>query len=120
MRIHTTKKLGKARKELRNNATPQEIILWNHMKDSKLGYKFQRQHSLYNFIVDFYCAKKKLVIEIDGNQHSDERAKAYDKERTDYFKSINLKVLRFWNSEVDTNLEGVLQMVRKSLGNTPS
>ena len=67
--IHNNKTLADRRKELRNNATPQEAILWQHLKDSNFGCKFRRQHSIGPYIVDFYCPSKKLIIELDGSQH---------------------------------------------------
>jgi very-short-patch-repair endonuclease len=110
-RIHTIKYLHDARKDLRNNITPQELILWYKLKNSHLGYKFRRQHSIGRFIADFYCPIKKLVIELDGSQHLDNEE--YDKERTEYFESLNIKVLRFWNNDVDKNLNGVLMKIEK-------
>ncbi len=86
------------RKELRRNATPQEITLWKYLRRSNLGFKFQRQYSIGPYIADFYCSKKRLVIELDGSQHLD--AKEYDKERSDYLRNCEIRVLRFWNSEV--------------------
>lgn len=103
------------RKKLRNNATPQEIMLWVHLKSRNLGYKFQRRHSLENYIVDFYCREKKLIIEIDGIQHDDQSDKIYDEKRTKYFESLGYDVLRFWNNEINTNIGGVLQKIKDFL-----
>ncbi len=111
--IHTSKILEERRRELRNNLTIQEIILWKHLKSRGLGYKFQRQHSIGPYITDFYCAEKKLIIEIDGSQH--DNAKEYDKERTDFLEELGNTVLRFWNSEINTNLDGVLQKIKQAL-----
>jgi very-short-patch-repair endonuclease len=115
MEIHSKLILKERRKELRNKMTPQEIILWKHLKNSQLGYKFQRQHSLGNFIADFYCPRRKLIVEADGSQHTDEGARAYDKERTQYLESLGVRVLRFWNNEINTNLSAVLDKIRQSL-----
>ncbi len=112
-RIHTIKYLHNARKDLRNNITPQELLLWYRLKNKALGYKFRRQHSIGNFIADFYCYEKKLVIELDGSQHLDNVE--YDKERTEYFESLNIKVLRFWNNDIDNNLNGVLMKIEEEL-----
>lgn len=101
------------RKYLRNNATPQETKLWNELRNKKLGNKFRRQHGIVNYIVDFYCPKKKLAIEIDGNEHL--QNKEYDKERTESFKILGVKVIRFWNSEVDKNINEVLSKIRNEL-----
>lgn len=106
------------RKSLRSSATPQEIILWSRLKNGQLGYKFRRQHSVGQYIVDFYCSQKKLVIEIDGSQHDDDNNKEYDFRRTKFFNSIGCDVLRFWNNEVNTNLNGVLIKMQEVLGST--
>jgi len=97
------------RQELRRNATPQEIILWSRLKNNQLGYKFRRQHSFGKYIADFYCPKLRLVIEIDGSQHLEQEK--YDTGRTNFFESYGLQVLRFWNSEINTNLEGVMAAI---------
>ncbi len=101
------------RRDLRANQTPEEQKLWKELRYQKLGYKFQRQHSIGRFIVDFYCAQKKLIIELDGGQHKD--SKEYDKERTDYFNELGLSVLRFWNSSVTKDMKGVLQNISDAL-----
>ncbi|MFA6524225.1 MAG: endonuclease domain-containing protein [Candidatus Paceibacterota bacterium] len=106
--IHNIKKLFYRRKELRNNSTPQEILLWLKLKNSQLGFKFRRQHSIGGYIADFYCPSKKLVIEIDGSQHFKEEAKKYDDIRSNYFEGLDIKVLRFTNGEINTNMSGVL------------
>jgi very-short-patch-repair endonuclease len=111
--IHNTKYLKVARKDLRNNLTPQETILWKRLKNSNSGYKFRRQHSIKNFITDFYCPAKKLVIEIDGGQHIDN--KEYDYERTKVFEDLGIKVLRFWNNEINNNIKGVLEKIKSEL-----
>jgi very-short-patch-repair endonuclease len=98
---------------LRNKLTPQEVILWNRLKDNHTGYKFRRQHSIKNFIADFYCPEKKLVIEIDGNQHLDNRE--YDMERTNHFESLGIRVIRFWNNEINTNINGVIMKIKEEL-----
>ncbi|MES2224322.1 MAG: endonuclease domain-containing protein [Patescibacteria group bacterium] len=94
-RTHSNTSTKENRKELRNNATIQERILWSKLKGKNLGYKFQRQHSIGKYIADFYCAEKRLIIEIDGIQHNDIEDKKYDTERTRYFESLGYSVLRF-------------------------
>ena len=111
--VHNLKHLKEPRKELRNGLTPEEAILWNRLKDSGLGYKFRRQHSTRRFILDFYCPKKFLAIELDGSQHLD--TKEYDEERTRYLNSLNIRVIRFWNSEVNTDIEVVLSKIKEEL-----
>lgn len=78
-----------------------------------MGYKFRRQHHIGPYIADFYCHEKKLVIELDGSQHMD--AKEYDGKRDEYFRAFRYKIVRFWNNEVNTNLEGVLMKLVSEL-----
>lgn len=112
---HSDKKLESKRRSLRKGATPQEIILWSKLRHKNLGVKFQRQHGIGSYIVDFYCPKKKLIIEIDGIQHDNINDKNYDSERTKYFESLGFKVLRFWNNEINTNMEGVLIKIESEI-----
>lgn len=113
--IHSNRDLKTRRRELRRNATPQEVILWRYLRRSNLGFKFERQHGIGGYIVDFYCYQRKVAVEIDGAQHSDENAKKYDQLRTKYLKDLGFRVLRFWNSEIDRNLEGVLLKIKREL-----
>jgi very-short-patch-repair endonuclease len=103
---------------LRNEATEQEVVLWKHLKNSGLGHKFRRQHSVGNFVLDFYCPEKLLAIELDGNQHLDAVEK--DQERTNYLNSLNITVIRFWNKEINQSLEVVLELIKKELNKNPS
>ena len=85
-------------RELRKNATPQENKLWYEFL-RKYPYSFTRQKTIDNYIVDFLCHSKKLVIEIDGNQHYTNDGLEYDRIRTDLFESMELYVIRFTNAE---------------------
>lgn len=98
------------RRELRKSLTPQELKLWYYLRNKKLGVKFRRQHGIGPYVVDFYCKENNLVIELDGAQHKDE--KEYDKERDNYMETLGIKVLRFWNGEIDKNIEKVLQKIK--------
>ena len=110
------KKLNIIAKTLRKNQTPQEQKLWNILRNRQvLGYKFKRQYPIGNYIVDFVCREEKLVIEIDGGQHNIDKNVLYDQERTLYLQNIGFKVLRFWNDEVDNNIEGVYQKIIENL-----
>lgn len=93
--------------------TPQENILWFYLRRGGMGCKFQRQHSIGPYITDFYCPAKKLVIELDGKQHEENRE--YDLERTRFLEMSGYKVLRFWNHEANTNIAGVLTRIRECL-----
>ncbi|NQU99708.1 MAG: endonuclease domain-containing protein, partial [Parcubacteria group bacterium] len=77
------------------------------------GYKFRRQHSIGKYIVDFYCPKKRLIIELDGSQHIDN--KQHDKERDNYLSNFNYSVLRFYNSDINNNIEGVVLKIKDFL-----
>jgi very-short-patch-repair endonuclease len=93
-------------KNLRKNATPQENHLWYDFL-SNYPIRFQRQKAIDNFIADFYCHKAKLIIEIDGLQHSTEEGKKNDEFRTEILESYNLKVVRISNRQINTNFRGV-------------
>jgi very-short-patch-repair endonuclease len=105
------------RKELRKNQTPQEIILWSKLRNNQTNQKWKRQVSIGPYIADFYCSKKLLVIEIDGSQHLEN--KEYDKDREQYFLNLGIRTIRFWNNEINTNIDGVLKMIMKKLETQP-
>ncbi|MCC2631153.1 MAG: uncharacterized protein K0S38_962 [Candidatus Paceibacter sp.] len=111
--IHTRKDFTERRKELRRNSTPEELILWQQVRNKKLGFRFERQHSIGPYIVDFYCPKKKLIIELDGSQHLEN--KEYDETRTDYLETQGYKVLRFWNNEVNQNIIEVVEIIKNHI-----
>ena len=113
--VYNILKLKNRRAELRNKQTPQEVLLWSRLRREQLGLKFRRQHSIGGYIADFYCPKKKLIIEIDGSQHFKKDTEEYDKVRSDYFKGINIKVFRFTNAEINTNMNGVLLKIQSNL-----
>ena len=86
--LHNRKYLKDNRKALRNNLTSAEATLWNHLKQKQLqGRKFRRQHSILNYIVDFYCPKEKLIIELDGANHLNFAQSLKDKERDNELKT---------------------------------
>lgn len=111
--INNIKKFYYRRKGLRNNSTPQEILLWLQLKNSQLGLKFRRQHSIGGYIADFYCPSKKLVIEIDGSQHF--KNVEYDDIRSKYLEGFGIKVIRFTNTEINTNMNGVLLKIKSEI-----
>jgi very-short-patch-repair endonuclease len=102
---------------LRKTQTPQETILWGKIRNNQLGFKFKRQYSVGPYVLDFYCPIKKLAIELDGSQHIEN--KKYDIERSDYLSVFSIKVLRFWNKEIDANINGVVKKIVNEL-NFPS
>ena len=104
-------------KELRNNPTHAEEILWYYLKQRPLGYKFRRQHPISIYIVDFYCHALKLVIEADGGIHTDEQVRQHDIERQQNLEVHGLKFLRFTNSEIENNIEYVISVIKKYIDN---
>jgi very-short-patch-repair endonuclease len=102
----------KARK-LRRRSTDAERRMWSALRGRRLlRYKFRRQHPLGDFIVDFACTECQLVIEVDGGQHYEDAA---DKSRTAWLESQGWKVLRFWNNDVLTNTNGVIETIFRVL-----
>jgi very-short-patch-repair endonuclease len=100
-------------KELRKQATPAEKILWEQLRNRQLhGLKFRRQHPIGNFIVDFYCPAQRLVVEIDGDLHRYQETE--DQARKDLLEEKGYRVIRFWNSEVEENLERVLKIIKEN------
>jgi len=100
-------------KTLRKRLTDAESLLWRHLRAKQLeGLKFRRQQPIGNYIVDFVCFEKGVVIEVDGGQHTIEKEK--DNERDKWFEGQRFKVLRFWNNEVLMNIEGVLEAIREN------
>ncbi len=92
--------------------TDAEIVLWSRLKGKQLyGYKFRRQHSIGKAIVDFYCPKLRLAIEVDGGQHNDEKHIKLDEERTIFLNEQNITVIRFWNHEVLKYTDDVLNAI---------
>lgn len=97
--LNNIKPLKQFRKELRNNGTSAEATLWIHLQKSKLGKKFRRQHSVGYFILDFYCPKEKLAIELDGADHFTLSGMARDEKRTAYLNQQGARVIRFENEK---------------------
>jgi len=105
-------------RELRKNQTDAEKLLWHHLRNRRMaGYKFRRQHSIPPYIVDFVCIDKKLILEIDGGQHS--LNKEEDNKRTAYLESKGFKVFRFWNNQVSNETESVLEVIKSMLESAP-
>jgi len=103
-------------KKLRRNSTPQEIIFWSRARAKRFkGLKFKRQYPIGKYIVDFVCLDKKFIVEIDGWQHKEENQERYDQGRTKFLEDSGFKVLRFWNNEINDNLEGVFLKIEEFL-----
>jgi very-short-patch-repair endonuclease len=109
-------KLKHPSQELRKNSTEAERLLWSKLRMKQLkGLPFSRQKPLGEYIADFYCPKVKLIIEVDGGQHLTGDAVEYDKIRDNYMKSAGLTMLRFTNTDVIHNIDGVLETIIQKL-----
>lgn len=111
--------LTETAKELRRSMTDAERILWQRLKAKQLnGLKFRRQEQIGRFIVDFICFERGVVVEADGGQHALEREK--DEERTQWLNSQGFTVLRFWNNDILTNTDGVMEAILSACMEVPS
>ena len=101
-------------RHLRKNLTDAELILWRHIRGRQLkGHKFRRQAPIGKYIVDFVCFENRLVIELDGGQHT--RQRDYDHQRDQWLFSQGFRVIRFWNHEVLQNIEAIKSVIMATL-----
>ena len=108
-----TLKITRAR-ELRRNSTDAESALWQELRNRQLcGYRFKRQHPIGNYIVDFVCLERRLVVELDGGQHLD--SVEYGVGRTAYLEDRGFCVVRFWNNQVLNEIDGVKEAILLAL-----
>jgi len=116
-KIFNNLKLKEKRKELRNNMTNAERLLWTELKGKKIsGYKFRRQHSIGIYIPDFYCTGLKLAIEVDGPTHCTDIEVKYDDERQKEIENLGIQFLRFTNDEIYNNLYNVIEKIKETIG----
>ena len=109
--------LNKNARILRKNMTKQERSLWSIIRNRQFyGLRFRRQFPIGEYIVDFVCREKKIVIEIDGGQHNQPIDIEYDIKRTEFLNSEGFKVIRFWNNEIDKNISGVYERLKQEFG----
>ncbi len=107
--LYNHKNFRDRRRELRNNQTPVEKILWKYISKNQIdGLRFLRQYGIGPYILDFYCPKIRLGIELDGDVHSQKEAKIYDKDREKYLDGLDINVIRFWDDDVLKNTKSVL------------
>jgi len=107
-------------KRLRKELTEAETILWSRLRDRRLnGWKFKRQVPKGKYVVDFCCADARLIVELDGSQHTEEATIRHDADRTRFLQESGYRVVRFWNNEVSTSLDGVLQTIWANLQEPP-
>ena len=115
MHKRTTPKIFGRAKELHRNMSPAEAELWKHLRAHRMGdVHFRNQHAIGNYIVDFCAPRRKLIIELDGSQHLEQ--KEYDEKRTRYLESRGYRVLRFWNHDVLNKIDDVLKVIWNILG----
>lgn len=109
-------------RRLRRTMTPQEVKLWVHLRSwRERGYHFRRQSPREGYILDFVCLKSRLVVEVDGSQHGRHSQAKHDQDRDRRLKQAEgLRVLRFWNIDVDRNLDGVLETILGALQEQPA
>ena len=92
--------------------TDQERLLWSKIRGGKInGNRFRRQFPIGNYVLDFYCPKLKLAVELDGGHHDALEQATRDKEKDDFMSKQGIKILRFWNNELSENLDGVLEKI---------
>ena len=107
-------------KEMRENMTEAETVLWEALKSKHIGDKFRRQHIIGNFIADFVCLSKRLVIEVDGGYHTDDTQQGLDEGRAEELKQLGFEVIRFTNEEVLNNLDKVIHQITEKLSFLPN
>jgi very-short-patch-repair endonuclease len=103
-------------RQLRRTMTPAEKKLWWHLREARFaGSHFRRQGTIGNYFVDFCCHTNRLIIEVDGDSHGEDREMIADAKRTEFLESRGYRVLRFWNNDVLTNIEGVMTLIASAL-----
>ena len=109
MKLYNKKETKVFRKQLRKNLTEEERKVWNVVRNRKiLNLKFFRQYAVEKYILDFYCPAIRLCIEADGGHHNKNTT---DENRTAYLNTLDIKVIRFWNNEINSNIDGVYQKI---------
>jgi very-short-patch-repair endonuclease len=112
----TSPELRRRARELRREATPEEDLLWERLRGRRFkGSRWLRQYPTRGYILDFYCAKAKLVVELDGSQHLEPQAMEYDAARTAYVVAHGWSEIRFPNRDVTADIEGVLKRIAEYL-----
>ncbi|MDP4001319.1 MAG: DUF559 domain-containing protein [bacterium] len=109
------KKLLSFTRALRKHQTLWESKLWSHLRSNNFDLKFKRQVRIGKYIVDFCCADKKLVIEIDGGYHNKLKNKIYDQEKDEFLSKEGYKILRIWNGEIENDFSKVLEKIHSTV-----
>ena len=114
--LQYNKNLKPVARQLRKNMTDAEQLLWSKIRRKQLrGHQFYRQKTIASYIVDFYCPKASLVIEVDGGQHYSEEGLEKDQSRDQYLGSLGLRVMRFSNHDVLKNIDGAVAVIDRHL-----
>ena len=102
-------------RENRKEQTPAELLLWEHLRGDQLGVDFRRQHIISDYIADFACLDRMLIVEVDGAYHAERDQAEDDEVRTEHLEQLGFRVIRFNNEDVLYNLEGVLDKIKDEL-----
>ena len=116
MKIYNQQILKDRRRELPSHATPAEKMLWARIRNGQLhGFKFFRQFGAGPYILDFYCPKGRLAIELDGSPHKESDSRVYDEERKLYLEGLGIRTIRFWNRKVIEDIDNVIMKITFAL-----
>jgi guanylate kinase len=99
----------------RNNPTPAEAALWEHLRKNQMKFRFRRQHPIWMYVVDFYCHFLRLVIEVDGGIHEEPDSQLYDEERNQNIIGFGIHILRFTNEQVLFDMDTVLSEIAHTI-----
>ena len=117
-KVYNKKEMTKTRKALRNSMPKAEVILWSHLKGKQFReLKFRRQYSIGHYVVDFFCPKIRLAIELDGESHLSKTQRIRDKTRQKIIEKTGIKILRYYNTDIYENIEGVFTDLGKNVMN---
>ena len=116
VKLNSIISLKSRRRQLRKNQTPHKGYLWSYLRNRKLGgYKFYRQFSFGNYVLDYYCQTKRIAVELDGSQHQNDGENTCAKQKKEYLAKYGVKTLRFWNGRVRYDIDGVLDEILQIL-----
>lgn len=119
-RIFTLSQYTSLRRKLRQQPTRAEAFLWFHLRNKKLlGYKFRRQHGVGRYVLDFFCAKLMLGIEVDGATHLDPAKKEHDEVRQRWIEAQGVRIVRFTDNEILADPDAVLEKLRQLILSSP-
>jgi very-short-patch-repair endonuclease len=108
--------LKQRRRDLRRNQTEAEKTFWSQVRNRQFrSLRFFRQYSIGPYVLDFYCPKTSIAVELDGGQHAWDERREYDTLRADYLKAHEIEVMRFWNNDVLQNIKGVLARIEEKI-----